>query len=118
MYYLHYPSVPGFDNLTEHNGLTLEKLSKFSVDLARTHTIGLNITESKPINFKGNAAYKIIYTELDPKNQIVTKHMIVDTLIGHNGYFFEYGGEVSNYEQYLPIAEYMINSFDTSTNQK
>lgn len=85
--------VPGFENLTKHNGLTLERLSRFSADLARTRTIGVNVTESEPINFKGNAAYKIVYTELDAKNQIVSKHMVINTLIGHNGYF-EYGGYI------------------------
>jgi tetratricopeptide (TPR) repeat protein len=39
--------------------------------------------------------------------------MFVVTTVGHNGYVLRYDGELLNYEKFLPIAEYMLNSFDT-----
>jgi tetratricopeptide (TPR) repeat protein len=106
--------LPGFDNIIK-NGLTLEKFAKTTIDLTGRDVIGLNITKSKPINFKGNSAYEIVYTLLGV-DKIKLKHQFIVTIVGHNGYLFDYGGELSNYEKFLPIVTEMLDSFDATSN--
>ena len=104
---------PGFDSLAKGAGLTLESFVKgaSSTYSSDSRITGFNVTESKPINFKGKSAYEIASTHLDPKNKIKIKDLYMATIIGHNWYFFEYSGEISNYEKYLSIVEDMLNSF-------
>ena len=107
--------LPRFGD-TIRSGLALEKFAKAAIDFEGDDLIGLNITESKPINFKGNLAYKIVYTHVGVEDKVKLKHMFIVTIVNHNGYLFGYNGELSNYEKYLPIVEEMLDSFDATNN--
>jgi hypothetical protein len=107
---------PRFDYVAKGTGLTLEAFAKgaSSTYSSGSNIMGFSVIESKPINFKGNSGYEVVITHLDPKYKIKLKDLYIVTIIAHDWYFFEYSGELSNYEKFLPIVEYMLGSFDTS----
>ena len=92
-------------------GATLYEFAQYLLHIKGKQEVGVNVTESKLINFHAHPAYKIVYTSLDPFYKQQIKHMYIITTIGYDGYFFDYSGEVSNYEQYLSVGESMLNSF-------
>jgi cysteine peptidase C11 family protein len=92
-------------------GATLYGFAQYVLHTKGKQEEGVNVTESKLIDFHGHPAYKIVYTSLEPFYKQQIKHMYIITIIGHDGYFFDYTGEASSYEQYLSIGENMLNSF-------
>jgi hypothetical protein len=62
-------------------------------------------------NLAGNPAYILTGTYNDPRYGI--RHIMdTGTILDDKGYFIQYLGTPIKYEQYLPIVQQMINSFE------
>jgi len=90
---------------------TLYGFAQYVLHTTGKRVVGANVTESKLIDFHGHPAYKIVYTSLEPFFKQQIKHMYIITTIGDDGYFFDYTGEASDYDQHLSTGESMLNSF-------
>src|SRR5207247_2945645 len=59
----------------------------------------------------GNRAYTIVWTYTNPTYGI-RKSVEIGTIIGTKGYFVDYTAAEGKFQNYLPVAQKMINSFE------
>jgi tetratricopeptide (TPR) repeat protein len=95
-------------------GLSLEEFTKMMINDTKQDSLGFNLYESDPITIDGNPAYKITYSYFNTKYKSAWKDTTIITMFDDKVYFLEYHGEITRYEQYLPIVKSMINSFQAN----
>ncbi|MGC1134916.1 MAG: tetratricopeptide repeat protein, partial [Nitrososphaeraceae archaeon] len=73
---------------------------------------GLRILESNSSLLAGNPAHKAIFTEINEDNAHEIKTMQILTVRGDKAYWVGYVAPSTNYSNYIPIAQKMIDSFE------
>ncbi|MFL6403203.1 MAG: hypothetical protein ACJ71M_06990 [Nitrososphaeraceae archaeon] len=73
---------------------------------------GFNLIESDTNNRRlaGNLAYTIVWTYVHPTYGM-RKSIEIATILGSRGYFVDYTAAATNFSEFLPVAEKMIESF-------
>jgi len=59
----------------------------------------------------GNRAYTIVWTYTNP-NYGIRKSIEIGTIIGNKGYFVDYTAAEGKFQNYMPLAQKMIKSFE------
>src|SRR6266487_6403884 len=73
---------------------------------------GFKLLESDTHNsLAGNRAYTIVWTYTNPSYGI-RKSIEIGTIIGNKGYFVDYTAAEGKFQNYLPLVQKMINSFE------
>jgi hypothetical protein len=93
-----------------NNSISASQLSGQAISKYGEHYSDFFIIDLKPIIFKGNPAYTLLYTYTNPA---VGKIMTMDIGIKGNNkaYVISYSAEEPEYHIYKPAIEKMINSF-------
>ncbi|WP_232224203.1 serine/threonine-protein kinase [Mastigocladopsis repens] len=96
--------------------LSLEEYKNLAVKKIKNNNPSTHITdESSPTTTLSNfRAYKLIYTRQDGKCHL--RVMETGTVRHNKAYYITYTAESSQYSNFLPIAEKMINSFQILKN--
>jgi tetratricopeptide (TPR) repeat protein len=91
---------------------SIDRLGKELINMTSQGRIGFHLIDSNLTTFKGNQSYKMISTYIDANQHLTIKNMAIVTIVNNNMYLFEYFGESSNYDLYIPIIQKMLNSFE------
>lgn len=66
------------------------------------------IIDSYPTNFAGGKGHKIIYTALDPDNNLEQKYLQIWTLKGDRAYTATYQATTKNFQDFAETVENKI----------
>jgi hypothetical protein len=100
----------GIQNLSSSQNITLDQYSAAHINFIRQQA---SVLESNTINLKGNnnmLAHKIVYI-----NNEGQKIMQVWTIKGDKAYHITYAANETRYNDYLPLAQKIIDSFEIGT---
>jgi tetratricopeptide (TPR) repeat protein len=102
----------GNTSLLSRNNISLEQYSYYVIGNLKKALTGFHIYESRPIIFHGNSAFRATYSYFDPVSRSPVKETDITTIVNNREYYFDFFGELSWYQHYFPVIEYMLNSVE------
>ncbi len=63
------------------------------------------IADSRPVQFAGGNAHKVIYTSINPDNNLQSKHLQIWTIKGDRVYTITYQADLEQYDNFVDIVE-------------
>ena len=63
------------------------------------------IADSRPVQFAGGDAHKVVYTSINPDNKLQSKYLQIWTIKGDRAYTFTYKADLERYDDFIAIVE-------------
>ena len=98
-------------NLSVSN-MSLNMLIKKNIDTQRYYFTNFSLVESTLNNTESKEPYIIIFTYKNRYSPVEFKSMQVWNSNNNNIYLITYTSQADDFDRYLPIIKYMINSFE------